>query len=298
MMLRRSVSRQPKLRRQSINRLIPNILTMLALCAGLTAMRFALEQRYQHAVVALVIAAVLDGLDGRIARLIGATSKFGAELDSLSDFVCFGVAPALVMYLWVMNHGGGFGWSVVLLFAVCMALRLARFNTALDDDTKPAWTYNYFTGVPAPAGAGLVILPLIASFELGRERFDHPWLIGLWIIGVAALLVSRLPTFAFKRLRVQHWMVLPILLLVGTIAAGLAAEPWLTLLAVGIVYAVSIPVAYWMTLGARRATPPPSEAKPGEAKGGEPKVGDQKPGEAKPDVPSTVISMMGGRDPR
>ena len=279
MMLHRRGSPRPrKLRRQSINRLIPNILTLLALCAGLTAMRFALEQRYQLAVIAIVIAGVLDGLDGRIARLIGATSKFGAELDSLSDFVCFGVAPALVLYLWVMNHGGRFGWAVVLLFAVCTALRLARFNTALDDETKPAWTHNYFTGVPAPAGAGLAILPLIASFEIGQEYFEHPWLIGAWTILVSGLMVSRLPTFAFKRLRVPHWMVLPILLLVGTIAAGLAAEPWLTLMVVGGIYIVSIPVAYYLTANARRAVPP-AAPKP-----------EPQPGE----TPPTVISMVSG----
>ena len=258
MMLRR---RRPPLRRHSINRLIPNILTLLALCAGLTAMRFALEQHFQLAVVALVAAAVLDGLDGRIARLIGATSKFGAELDSLSDFVCFGVAPALTLYLWVMNHSGRFGWAIVLLYAVCAALRLARFNTALDDDTSPAWTYNYFTGVPVPAGAGLVILPLIASFEIGREWFEHPWLIGLWTIMVSGLMVSRLPTFAFKRMRVPHWMVLPILLVVGVIAAGLAAEPWLTLLLIGCAYVASIPLAYSLTRSIRResaAAPSPA----------------------------------------
>ncbi len=280
MMLRRrprGEGRPRGLRRQSINRLIPNILTLLALCAGLTAMRFALEQHYEAAVIAIVIAGVLDGLDGRIARLIGATSKFGAELDSLSDFVCFGVAPALVLYLWVMSHAGRIGWAVVLLFAVCAALRLARFNTALDDETKPAWTYNYFTGVPAPAGAGLAILPLIASFELGRESFEHPWLIGAWTILVSGLMVSRLPTFAFKRLRVAHWMVMPILLLVGTIAAGLAAEPWLTLMVIGVIYIASIPLAYYLTAGARRAVPP------GAAKA-----------EPAAQEPPTVISMISG----
>jgi CDP-diacylglycerol--serine O-phosphatidyltransferase len=279
MMLRR----RPPLRRHSINRLIPNILTLLALCAGLTAMRFALEQRFQLAVIALVVAAVLDGLDGRIARLIGATSKFGAELDSLSDFVCFGVAPALVLYLWVMSHGGRFGWAIVLLFAVCAALRLARFNTALDDDTRPAWTHNYFVGVPVPAGAGLAILPVIVSFEVGRDWFDHPWLIGAWIILVSILMVSRIPTFAFKRLRVPHWMVLPILLVVGTIAAGLAAEPWLTLMIIGAIYIVSIPLAYYVTRGARRAAA--SEAS-------EPKAAE---------APSTppFVSISGGRsEPR
>ena len=285
MMLRR----RQRLRRQSINRLIPNILTLLALCAGLTAMRFALEQHFQLAVTAIVVAAVLDGLDGRIARLIGATSKFGAELDSLSDFVCFGVAPAVMLYLWVMHGGGRFGWAVVLLYAVCTALRLARFNTALDDTARPAWSFNYFTGVPAPAGAGLAILPMIASFEIGREWFEHPWLIGLWTIVVSGLMVSRLPTFAFKRLRVPHWMVLPILLAVGVIAAGLAAEPWLTLLVMGCVYVVSIPLAYYVTGSARRATadaPSAAEAPPVERV------------ESRPDS-RTVVAISGGRgEPR
>ncbi|HUA56930.1 MAG TPA: CDP-diacylglycerol--serine O-phosphatidyltransferase [Candidatus Sulfotelmatobacter sp.] len=277
--------RRRPLRRHSINRLIPNILTLLALCAGLTAMRFALEQHFQLAVIAIVVAAVLDGLDGRIARLIGATSKFGAELDSLSDFVCFGVAPAVMLYLWVMSHGGRFGWAIVLLYAICTALRLARFNTALDDASRPAWTNNYFIGVPAPAGAGLAILPLIASFEIGREWFEHPWLIGAWTIVVSGLMVSRLPTFAFKRLRVPHWMVLPILLVVGVIAAGLAAEPWLTLLLLGCVYVVSIPLAYYMTRsvrGASAAVPPAAEPRP-----------------AVPAEPRTVVSISGGRvEPR
>jgi CDP-diacylglycerol--serine O-phosphatidyltransferase len=248
-MLRR---RPPRLRRHSINRLIPNILTLLALCAGLTGVRFALEEHFRLAVLAILVAAVLDGLDGRIARLIGATSKFGAELDSLSDFVCFGVAPAIVLYLWVMNHSGRFGWAVVLIFAVCTALRLARFNTALDDETRPAWTYHYFTGVPAPAGAGLAILPLIASFELESSWFQSPWLVGAWTIVVAGLMVSRIPTYSFKRLRVPHWMVLPILLVVGVVAAGLAAEPWLTLLIIGCAYGASIPMAYRATMVARR----------------------------------------------
>lgn len=274
--------RQP-LRRQSINRLIPNVLTLLALCAGLTAMRFALEQRYQMAVIAIVIAGVLDGLDGRIARLIGATSKFGAELDSLSDFVCFGVAPALILYLWVMNHGGRFGWAVVLLYAVCTALRLARFNTALDDTSRPAWSFNYFTGVPAPAGAGMAVLPLVASFETGPGWLDHPWLIGAWTILVSALMVSRIPTFAFKRLRVPPWMVLPVLLAVGIVAAGMAAEPWFTLMGIGVVYIASIPWA-WHVTARLRAAPPAEPAKP---------TTDSAP------PPSPLVSISGGRaEPR
>jgi len=178
----------------------------------------------------------------------------------------------------VMNHGGRFGWAVVLLFSVCAALRLARFNTALDDASRPAWTFNYFTGVPAPAGAALAILPLVASFETGPGWVDKPWLVGAWTIMVAALMVSRIPTFAFKRLRVPHWMVLPILLVVGIIAAGLAAEPWFTLMGLGLVYLGSIPLAWHMTARARHAAPP-----------------SDKPA----DPPSPLVSISGGRaEPR
>jgi CDP-diacylglycerol--serine O-phosphatidyltransferase len=188
-----------------------------------------------------------------------------------------------------MNHGGRFGWAVVLLYAVCAALRLARFNTALDDDARPAWSFNYFTGVPAPAGAGMAIMPLIASFEVGPGWFDHPWLIGAWTILVSALMVSRIPTFAFKRLRVPHWMVLPVLLAVGTIAAGLAAEPWITLLGIGAVYIVSIPLAWRNTARLRNAAP----AEPVPPAYGQP----TKPADSGP--PGPLVSISGGRsEPR
>jgi len=144
----------PRLRDQSLNRLIPNMLTVMALCAGLTSIRYTLDQRWELAAIAIVIAAVLDGLDGRIARLLDGASKFGAELDSLSDFISFGVAPALLLYYWCMRGAGGIGWVLALLFAVCCALRLARFNTKLDNTDLPAWTSRFFTGVPAPAGDG------------------------------------------------------------------------------------------------------------------------------------------------
>jgi CDP-diacylglycerol---serine O-phosphatidyltransferase len=231
-----------RFRAQSINRLIPNIVTLMALCSGLTGIRFAMEGRFQAAVVAVLAAAVLDGLDGRIARLMKATSRFGAELDSLSDFVCFGVVPAVLLYLWTMHDAGRIGWAAVLIFAVCGALRLARFNTALDSPEQPGWTYNFFTGVPAPAAAGLSILPMIVTFEMPGV-VDGPLFVGAWTVGIAALMVSRVPTFAVKRLRIPNVLVLPTLLIVGIVAAGIATEPWLTLVGLGLAYLASIPLS-------------------------------------------------------
>lgn len=239
-----------RLRTLSINRLIPNILTVLALCSGLTALRFGLDGRYPAAVLALLFAGVLDGLDGRIARLIGATSKLGAQLDSLSDFVCFGVVPALLLYLWTMHSAGRFGWAAVLVFVVAAALRLARFNSALEDPDRPAWASSFFVGVPTPAGASLALLPMIASFEeIGRGVFDRPWFVAPWLALVGALMVSRLPTYAFKRLRVRPRLVMPVLLTFGALAAGLATEPWLTLLLCGLAYLGTLP---WSVRAVRR----------------------------------------------
>jgi len=235
---------RPRLRDQSFNRLIPNILTVLALCAGLTSIRFAFQERWEMAVFAIVIAGVLDGLDGRIARLLDGSSKFGAELDSLSDFLAFGVAPALLLYYWTMKSVVGLGWALALLFAVCCALRLARFNTKVDNADLPAWTGRFFTGVPAPAGAGLALLPVFATFEFGSGFFDHPIVTGGAMVAVSLLMVSRVPTFSFKRIKVPHDYVLPTLLGVGLFAAFLVGLPWLTLMAVGVLYLASLPLSY------------------------------------------------------
>jgi CDP-diacylglycerol--serine O-phosphatidyltransferase len=229
------------LRDQSLNRLIPNMLTVLALCAGLTSIRFALDTRWEMAVFAIVIAGVLDGLDGRIARLLDSTSKFGAELDSLSDFVSFGVAPAILLYYWTLQSAGGLGWVMALLFGVCVALRLARFNTRIDNTDLPAWTSRFFVGVPAPAGAGLSLLPVFATLEFGPGFFDTPVVTGIVTVAVAGLMVSRLPTFSMKRVRVPHQLVVPTLLGVGFLAALLISMPWLTLIVLGLLYAGSIP---------------------------------------------------------
>ncbi len=234
----------PRLREQSLNRLIPNILTVLALCAGLTSIRFAFQERWELAVIAILIAGVLDGLDGRIARLLDGASKFGAELDSLSDFVSFGVAPALLLYYWTLKSIDGMGWAVALLFAVCCGLRLARFNTKLDNDDLPAWTGRFFTGVPAPAAAGLAMMPLFATFEFGAGFFDRPFISGALLTAIAVLMVSRLPTYSFKRTRVPHDYVIPMLLGVAALTAVMVSNTWLTLMAIGVLYAGSLPFSY------------------------------------------------------
>jgi len=235
--------RRERLKSQSFNKMIPNILTMLALCAGLTALRFGMEGKWEPAVLSLVVAAVLDALDGRIARLLSGTSKFGAELDSLSDFIGFGVAPALLLYLWTMKTAGPIGWVLVLLFSVCCALRLARFNTDIDGPELPAWAKIFFTGVPAPAGAGLVLLPLIISFQVESDFIRDPWVVGIFIVVVSCLLVSRLPTFSFKNFRIPHRFVLLTMLLVGLVAALSVSAPWLTLTIILCLYIVSLPFA-------------------------------------------------------
>jgi CDP-diacylglycerol--serine O-phosphatidyltransferase len=226
----------------SFNKLIPNILTLLALCAGLTAIRFGLHQKWEMGVLSILLAGLLDGLDGRIARLLQGTSKFGAELDSLSDFVSFGVAPAMLLYFWSMQRAGGIGWALVLLYAVCMALRLARFNTMIGEPDLPVWAYNFFTGVPAPAAAGLVMLPMMLSFQSDHiDLFNHPIVNAAMLVGVSFLMVSKIPTYSGKRLRVPHAYVLPVMLVMALMAAFLVTAPWSTVTGLIFVYAATIP---------------------------------------------------------
>jgi CDP-diacylglycerol--serine O-phosphatidyltransferase len=256
--LRRPRTR-PRTSGPSFNRLIPNILTMLGLCAGLTAIRFATEGRWEPAAVLIVVAAAIDGIDGRLARLLKATSRFGAEFDSLSDFLCFGVAPALVLYLWTMHDGPrGLGFAPCLLFAVCSALRLARFNASISDapamplagppPPKPAYAQSFFTGVPAPAGAGLALFPLFASLAFrewdwpGLARaVQHPLVTGVLLVVVGALMVSTLPTWSFKNFKVRADYVLPLLLGIGAYVAVLLTEPWAALAAGGLIYGGMLP---------------------------------------------------------
>ena len=232
--------RVPRLTGLSINRMIPNMLTLLALSAGMTAIRFAIHGKFEEAVVAILVAGVLDGLDGRVARLLKSTSPFGAQLDSLSDFICFGVAPAVVVYLWTMEGLASFGWALAVFFAMCCALRLARFNTQLDA-VLPPYAYYFFTGVPAPGGAGLALVPMYLAFALGDGVFRTPLLNALWLTAVAALMISRIPTFSLKRFHVPHHYVIPIMLAVALFAAFLTTAPWPTMAVVGLAYFGSIP---------------------------------------------------------
>lgn len=231
------------IRVMSLNKLIPNVLTLMGLASGLTSVRFALQEQWEFAGIAVTVAAVLDALDGRVARLLKGASKFGAELDSLSDFVCFGVCPALILYLWAMQDAGRWGWIVCMLFAMCCGLRLARFNVALEDPDKPNWAGQFFTGVPAPAGAGVVLLPMILSFIAGDDFFRNPGMVAVWMLASGALLISTIPTFSFKTSRIPRAWFLPVMITIAVTATFIVSAPWWTLAAVLILYIGLIPVS-------------------------------------------------------
>lgn len=237
-----ATAKRRRLKGLSINKMLPNVLTVLALCAGLTAMRYGLQERWEAAVAFVIAAGVLDGLDGRIARILGSASKFGAEMDSLSDVIAFGVAPAFLVYLWTMHDAGNPGWILALMFTACCALRLARFNT-MADAPKPPWAYNFFTGVPAPAGAGLALLPMILYFWSDFSFLRQPVLNAAVLLAVSGLMVSRVPTYSFKSVRVPIKFVLPMLLIVTALAASILSSPWATFSIIGVAYVVSIPLA-------------------------------------------------------
>lgn len=223
--------------------LLPNLVTLLALCAGLTGIRMAIEGRLEVALGAIVLAAVLDGLDGRLARMLHGTSRFGAELDSLSDFVCFGVAPGLVLYMWGLETLGSVGWIAALAFAICAALRLARFNVMLEDPNKPPFASDFFTGVPAPAGAICVLLPVYLEL-IGLPRLvASPAVAAVYCLCMALLMVSKLPAFSGKRLgaRVPRDKVLPLFVCVVLFVAVLVTWPWTVLSIVCAAYLAALP---------------------------------------------------------
>jgi CDP-diacylglycerol---serine O-phosphatidyltransferase len=219
---------------------------LLALCAGLTAIRLAIEEKLEWAVAAIVFAALLDGIDGRIARLLKGTSRFGAELDSLADFVNFGVAPALIVYLWDLHELKSAGWIAAMVFAICTGLRLARFNVMIDDPNKPAWAANFFAGIPAPAGAITVLLPIYTYF-LGMPRFAFVAPVSLvYTLAIAFLMVSRLPVFSGKRVgkRIAPEMVLPVFVAVVLFFALLVAYPWEVLTLGTVAYLGGLPFGW------------------------------------------------------
>lgn len=214
-----------------VRTLLPNLITLLALCAGLTAIRMAVENRLDLAIGAIVLAATLDGIDGRIARMLKGTSRFGAELDSLADFVNFGVAPALILYFWGLHELKNAGWIAALVFAICAGLRLARFNVMIDDPNQPTWSGNFFSGIPAPAGAITVLLPIYLYFLGLSNGLITVWLTFVYTLAIALLMVSRLPVFSGKRVgkRVPPDMVLPVFVVVVLFFALLISYPWVVL---------------------------------------------------------------------
>ena len=242
-MTRIQLSQRPKRPRLSLNVMIPNMLTLMALCSGLTSVRFAYEERWEHAALAILAAAILDALDGRIARLLKGTTKFGAELDSLSDLICFGVAPALMLYFWSLQNFGRFGWILVLLYAVACVLRLARFNTAIEDPEPAAWEAAFFTGVPSPAAAGLVLLPMVTSFNLFEEHVRRPEVVAVFMVLVSFLMVSSIRTYSFKKVKLRPSLILPMMVAAGLIIASMLSAPWITLSGLLVAYLASIPLA-------------------------------------------------------
>src|SRR3954467_8312786 len=232
--------RRRRFRPIPVRMLVPNVITLLAICAGLTAIRLSTEGRMELAVAAMVFAAALDGIDGRVARMIKGQSKFGAELDSLADFVNFGVAPGLILYFWQLHELNNGGWIAAMIFAISGGLRLARFNATMDDPNKPAFAANYFTGVPAPAGAITVLLPVYLAF-LGMPTAPAV-LTALYTLIIAVLMVSRLPVFSGKtvRMRVPPELVLPVFVAVVFFIALLIGYPWHILSACTVLYLVGI----------------------------------------------------------
>ena len=243
-------------RRIPFRAMIPNAITVLALCMGLTGVRFGIGGEWEKALAAIVLAGILDGMDGRIARLLRAQSKFGAELDSLSDNLAFGTAPALILFLWSLQHAPKFGWTAALALAVCCALRLARFNARLDAAEQPHKSAGFNTGVPAPAGAGLAFLPIFLWLVTDKEVFRQWPLVMTWTLFVAALMISSLPTYSWTSIRIRREWRLFTLAGIAVAGAALLTAPWVTLLAVGILYLLMIPVASasYSRVKRRRAT--------------------------------------------
>ena len=223
--------------------LLPNALTIFGVCLGLSSIKFAIDLNYSMAVIAIGFAAILDTLDGRVARLIKGTSKVGKELDSLTDVISFGVAPSFVMYFWVLNEIGKFGWVFVLIYIVCCALRLARFNLTVIDENE-TWKINFFEGIPSPAAAGLVLLPLILNLSNLIQFENYTVLSSVTILTTSMLMVSKIPTYSLKRILIPRYYAIFLLLGIGIYVSFLIYYTFLTLFFSGIIYLLLIPISY------------------------------------------------------
>ena len=236
--------------------MIPNAITLLALCFGLTGVSLAISGEWEKALASIVLAGVLDGFDGRIARLLRAQSRFGAELDSLSDNIAFGTAPALILFLWSLQTAPRFGWIAALALAVCCALRLARFNARIDSTDQPHKSAGFNTGVPAPAGAGLAFVPIFLWLITGNDMFRQWEPVMAWTLFIALLMISSIPTFSWSSLRIRSGMRLFALAGVALLGAALIRAPWITLLLVSGLYLLLIPfsLASYARVRRRRAS--------------------------------------------
>lgn len=236
-------SRGPRLREISLRMMVPNIITALAICAGLTGIRLAFEQRFELAVAMLLLAALLDAVDGRAARLLKSSSKFGAQMDSLADIVNFGVAPALVLYAYLLDQVRSFGWIAAMIYAIAAGLRLARFNVMEDRNVKASWQADYFVGIPAPGGAILVLLPVYIGFLGIEPGVTFAYLASIYTLLIAFLLVSRLPVYSGKTLgqRIRRDLVFPLMLVIVLYVALLMTYTWETMTASTVLYLVSLP---------------------------------------------------------
>lgn len=237
-----------QLRLIPVRQVFPNLVTLLALCVGLTSIRMSIELRFEPAIAAIAIAAFLDGIDGRVARLLKSTSRFGAELDSLTDFLNFGVAPAMLLYVWALDELRAVGWIAAMIFALCGALRLARFNVALDAPGSPEWQSNYFVGVPAPAGAMISMLPIYLEFVAIPHGFLTAPVVMIYTLAIAFLMVSRVPTWSGKVVgrRIPRDSVLPIFVLAVIYAALLFSFPFETMAISSLIYLGCLPL-WWTT---------------------------------------------------
>ena len=225
--------------------MLPNIITLLGLCAGLSSLRFALTEKWEFAVTAIIVAAILDCMDGAVARLLDVSSRFGAELDSLADFATFGICPSLVMYFVSLKYFGALGWVFVLWFSVCGALRLARFNTVSIEGTAPSWSQGFFTGTPITSSAILCVTPLMAHLAWPEQSLSlHPIFVAAIMAATGFFMVSRIPTLSLKKIAVTRKHMLPLVVGIVISATALISHPWATLTLVMIVYVGTFPFSY------------------------------------------------------